>query len=363
MPVIAQGLDYSARRLSGASIRAAGYQFVVRYLNFPGQIYPALNAAETADLTANGVEVHGVYEQNTNDPAGGYAAGRRLAAQAVASATAANLPPGRTIFMCADAWLYTHGIPVSTAMAFLDGARDIIGSSHYVLGAYGFADFVYAAQDGGHADRFWLCGAESGVRAGIHLYQWNNGYVTVDGLSCDLNKQYLPLIAGGSGGGATGSDPMAELIIKNKDGDDHYLFGSSVQGWGLRHIDSLVELRALKEAGTKVQEWTPADIVSVPVRHPEADAVWEDGRGAQVRAALGALSVKVDAGFGELRNDEANIIAAVRAMPTGTPDIPAFVSALVPALVPALPKGVTAEQIHTLLVDTLNNVRLTTGGN
>jgi hypothetical protein len=348
MPVIAQGLDYSARRLSGWAIRQAGYQFVVRYLNFPGQIYPALNAAETADLTASGVEVHGVYEQNTNDPAGGYAGGRRLAAQAVASATAADLPPGRTIFMCADAWLYTHGIPISTAMAFLDGARDIIGSSHYVLGAYGFADFVYAAQDGGHADRFWLCGAESGVRQGIHLYQWNNGFVTVDGLSCDLNKQYLPLTSGGQAGGGQGQgDPDMPILVKGDQSDAIYSVSSTVEDFAKRHIGGL-EATLLAKAGVRTVDMTQAEVDAIP-------------NVEDILAVRQQLELKGE--FGKLVDDEKNIIAAVRSIPTGGQvDIPAFVAALVPALAPVMPKGLTAEQVEAVLVNALNNVRLTTGG-
>ena len=206
MTVIATGLDYSARRLSGASIRAAGHRFVNRYLWFPGQGHAYLTADEYKDLAANGVEVHGIYEQNTSDPAGGWNAGVAMARQAVQSAQAAGLPAGRTIYMCADAWLSTHGIPVATAMSFLDGARSVLGPAGYVTGAYGFADFVYAAQDGGHADRFWLCGAESGVRNGIHMYQWNNGAVSVGGLQCDLNKQYIPMFEGAAGGGGGGDD-------------------------------------------------------------------------------------------------------------------------------------------------------------
>lgn len=197
MPVL--GLDYSARRLTGAQIKAAGYHFVNRYLDFPGQGWPPLTDFETADLLANGIEVHGIYEQNTNDPAGGYSAGQRMARQAVASAHAANLPRGSTIFMCSDAWLSKHGIPVSTAMSFLDGARPDIEAGGYVLGAYGFADFIFAAQAGGHADRFWLCGAEipdAHRPEWLHMYQWNNGRVYVphpNGLECDLNKKYLSM--------------------------------------------------------------------------------------------------------------------------------------------------------------------------
>ncbi len=197
--VIATGLDYSARRLSGASIRAAGHSFVNRYLWFPGQGFPSLTAEEFADLSANGVEVHAIYEQNTNDPAGGWNSGVRMGTQAVASSKDAGLPQGHTIYMCADAWLATNGIPVATAMSFLDGARSVINPAGYLTGAYGFRDFIYAAQDGGHADRFWLCGAESGVRDGIHQYQRNyrtnpNGPDLVAGVAVDINSQYLPML-------------------------------------------------------------------------------------------------------------------------------------------------------------------------
>ena len=46
MEVIATGLDYSASRLSGAAIRAAGHRFVNRYLWFPGQGHAYLTADE-----------------------------------------------------------------------------------------------------------------------------------------------------------------------------------------------------------------------------------------------------------------------------------------------------------------------------
>lgn len=207
--MIATGLDYSAGRLSGASIRAAGHKFVNRYLWFPGQGHAYLTADEYRDLSNNGVEVHAIYEQNTNDPAGGWNSGVAMARQAVQSAQAVGLPVGRTVFMCADAWLSTHGIPIATAMSFLDGARSILRAAGYMTGAYGFQDFVYAAQDSGRADRFWLCGAESGVRPGIHMYQWNNGSVRVSGLTCDLNKQYISMFEGAPGGGGVGGDTMS----------------------------------------------------------------------------------------------------------------------------------------------------------
>jgi hypothetical protein len=260
--VISTGLDYSARRLSGASIRAAGYRFVNRYLWFPGQRWPALTADEYRDLTANGVEVHAIYEQNTNDPAGGWNSGVTMARQAVQSAQAAGLPPGSTIYMCADAWLATHRIAVATAMSFLDGARSVLGPAGYLTGAYGFQDFVYAAQDGDHADRFWLCGAESGVRPGIHQYQWNNGRVYVDGLECDLNKQYLPMMKDGpaGGGGAKEDDDMGVFYRRGETTGRCFIvqMDCGVRAkWHVPNTDVLDVITAItKKPFENVPDWT-----------------------------------------------------------------------------------------------------------
>lgn len=241
MGVIATGLDYSARRLSGASVRAAGYKFVNRYLDFSGQQWPPLTAGELLDLEANGIEVHAVYEQNTNDPAGGYPAGVAMGRQAVQSARAAGLPAGTTIFMCADSWLANHSISVGTAMSFLDGARTQIDPAGFVIGAYGFADFIFAAHDGGHADRFWLCGAEipdDHRPDWLHMYQWNNGRVFVDGLSCDLNKQYLPM----DGGDELSWDKM---FADPDTGTDHpawawLVYSNKKAQWALEAVQALL---------------------------------------------------------------------------------------------------------------------------
>lgn len=293
MSVIAQGLDYSARRLTGEQVRDAGYTFVNRYLWFPGQRWPALTDVEYRDMVANGVEVHAIYEQNTNDPAGGFDAGVRMARQAVESARACGLPRGTTIFMCADAWLATHGIPVSTAMAFLDGARSVIDPAGYMLGAYGFADFIYAAQDGGHADRFWLCGAESGVRNGIHMYQWNNGRVYVDGLECDLNKQYLPMRAGGPGGGGGGDEMSWDTPIEN-----HY--GSKPPAKVvLAHID-----QATNDANDKLDALIAlvGELAKDPALTPERAAeIMRDAVSTANDAALAKQQVQLDATLAVVR--------------------------------------------------------------
>jgi hypothetical protein len=343
--VIGLGLDYSARRVSGRAVRDAGYDFVLRYLWFPGQRVSYLDAAERADLIANGVDVHLIYEENTDDPAGGWNAGVRMGSQAVQSARATGAPAGTTIFFCADAWLAAHGIPVATAMAFLDGARSVV--EEYTLGAYGFADFVFAAAEG-HADRFWLAGAEIPDESRpdwLHLYQWNNGRVHVDGVECDLNKLYRPLAG-------VGVQDMP-ILIKGDATDAMYAVTSDGQDFMKRHINGL-EANLLEKAGVRTITLPQAEVDAIP----DMWAGLTNQLNQAVKSELGALNTKVDAGFAELRDDEANIIAAIRELPTdGRADIPTFVSAVVPTLAPALPKGVTVEQFEATLVEVLVTIR------
>ena len=204
MPVVSQALDYSAARIPGRAIRNAGYEVVRRYLWFPGQGHPWLTAAEMRDLAESGLQVDAIYEQNTNDPAGGFAGGQRMANQAVSSAKAANLPPGSLIYFCADAWLSTHRIPLATAMDFLRGAAGPTRAAGYRLGGYGFADFLFEAARLGLADAYWLAGAEipEQHRPGwLTSWQNNRGYVYVNNVQCDHNDNYRHSGAGGPGGG------------------------------------------------------------------------------------------------------------------------------------------------------------------
>lgn len=228
--VIAYGVDYSARRLTGEVLAAHRLEhdggvhpvsFVHRYLDFPGQRWPALNRDEVDDLTAHGIGIEAIYEENVDDPAGGWDAGVRMGAQAVESARAAGLPAGTTIYFCADAWLANHGIPISTAMEFLDGASSTI--AEYTPGAYGFEDFVFAAATGGHAKRFWLCGAEIPVERvpdWLDAYQWNNGREPVDGLETDLIKRYRPILNGGDD--VSADDVLFNTKIQGPNGQTEY---------------------------------------------------------------------------------------------------------------------------------------------
>ena len=133
-----------------------------------------------------------VAEQGTTDPAGGHDAGAAMAQRALDDAASAGYPDTLPIFFCADGWLSLAGIPVDTAISYLDGAASVLGKHR--IGAYGFRDFIQAAKAGGHAEWLWLCGSppDDGelAQGWPHLYQWNGAHIYPGGLEADLNWAY-----------------------------------------------------------------------------------------------------------------------------------------------------------------------------
>ena len=206
MPTLyAYGADYSGGEFTPAQLdayhAAGGYDIrvLIRYIGYPANPkcvthYPGAYQS----LTDSGRLVLLVHEIGANDAAGGWDAGVRNARAALNDARSIGYPEELPIFMAADDWLARQGIGLSTAMAYLQGAASVLGVGR--TGAYGFTDFVHAAQDQGLANWFWLCGAESGVRDGIQLYQVDNHpEIRPTTFDIDLDKVYFDPngIAGG----------------------------------------------------------------------------------------------------------------------------------------------------------------------
>jgi hypothetical protein len=193
---IVYGTDYSAGELSPSELdqfTQYDIRFLIRYIGWPGNSkcishYPG---AYQAHVNA-GRMVLLVAEQGTSDPAGGFAGGAAMAQRALADANSIGYPDSLPIFFCADGWLSTNNISVATAMAYLDGAASVMGRAR--TGAYGFRDFIQAAQAGGHARWLWLCGSaptDAEVAQGWpHFYQWNNGTINPGGVQADLDWAY-----------------------------------------------------------------------------------------------------------------------------------------------------------------------------
>jgi Domain of unknown function (DUF1906)/Putative peptidoglycan binding domain len=195
MPVT-YGTDYSAHELSPAELSAfTAYdlRFLIRYIGWPDNPkcishYPG---AYQAHVSAGRLVLLAA-EFDTSDPAGGFAGGVAMAHRALNDATSIGYPDNLPIFFCADGWLASNNISVATAMAYLDGAASVMGKAR--TGAYGFRDFIQAAQAGGHATWLWLCGTaptDAEVAQGWpHFYQWNNGTIDPGGMQADLDWAY-----------------------------------------------------------------------------------------------------------------------------------------------------------------------------
>jgi pyruvate/2-oxoglutarate dehydrogenase complex dihydrolipoamide acyltransferase (E2) component len=193
---VTYGADYSAGELSPAELddfSTYDLRFLFRYIGWPDNPkcishYPG--AYHT--LTDSGRTVLLVVEEGETDPAGGHDAGVAMAQRARDDAASVGYPDSLPIFFCADSWLSIVGIPMDTAMAYLDGASSVLGKHR--VGAYGFRDFIQAAKAGEHAEWLWLCGAAPAdgelAEGWPHLYQWNGGHIYPGGVEADLNWAY-----------------------------------------------------------------------------------------------------------------------------------------------------------------------------
>jgi Domain of unknown function (DUF1906) len=187
--VLMTGLDYSAGTIPGAAIKAAGYQFVVRYVEDPKQWLGSkhIRPAEYVDLIGAGLEVFLVFEIGVDDMLGGYAAGVANATRAQAGATWIGYPPAYPIFMACDMHLTTPQI--ATALEYIAGAATVLGDS---LGVYGFVELIDAAANG-PATYLWQCGHRP-TGDNVHVWQRNDiGFASVGGIECDTNELYLDM--------------------------------------------------------------------------------------------------------------------------------------------------------------------------
>ncbi|MGV9835397.1 DUF1906 domain-containing protein [Nocardia niigatensis] len=181
------GLDYAAGRPAPSAIRAAGYDFVIRYLSdgertLPGKL---LTPAEADDLRAHGISIVSNWETTSARMLDGYGAGVTDARAALAQVLRCGGRTDRPIYFSADFDATPQQqVPID---AYLDGAASVIGRAN--VGIYGGYWPVRRALDAGTATWAWQTVAWSGgnVDQRIALYQTGE-QVTVDGVQCDVNQ-------------------------------------------------------------------------------------------------------------------------------------------------------------------------------
>jgi hypothetical protein len=174
-------LDYSAAKLSGATIKAAGYGGVIRYIDAPNLLKTKhTNKAEYDDHIRNGLVVRLVMQTTTTASDGGHAVGVDHAQRALAGAN--YLGYRGPIYFTNDR---TTVPEPSSWTAYLVGAASVLGWNR--VGAYGFANAMDIADQSTSCQHFWQAGRASDIRPFVQIWQDNNVQVTVGGVLCDRN--------------------------------------------------------------------------------------------------------------------------------------------------------------------------------
>lgn len=204
-------LDYSAAKLPGATIKAAGYTGVIRYIDAPNLLstkHTDLN--EYRSHIAAGLTVRLVHQGTTTDADSGFQGGVNRATRARAGAEYLGYT-GVIYFTNDRTTLPNPGV----WQAYLDGAASVLGKAR--VGAYGFNNALNAAV--GHASAFWQAGRRSDLVPHANFWQDNNTQVKVGGITCDRNlvlSDYSPTNTPGptnSGGSTIGAELMERITV------------------------------------------------------------------------------------------------------------------------------------------------------
>ncbi|WP_051187269.1 DUF1906 domain-containing protein [Nocardia tenerifensis] len=181
------GLDYAAARPGGAAIRAAGFDFVVRYLSDGGVTLPGklLTPAEADDLRAHEVSIVANWETTATRMLDGYGAGVVDARAGLAQVLRCGGSQDRPIYFSADFDVTPQD--QQRINAYLDGAATVLGRSN--VGIRGGFWSVSRALDAGSASWAWQTDAWSGdrVEPRRRLHQTSRQQI-VGGVVCAVNE-------------------------------------------------------------------------------------------------------------------------------------------------------------------------------
>lgn len=179
-----RGVDYSWARPGAVAIKAAGFDFVVRYVPYAGDGGKGLTAAELADIRANHLGLAMVFESTAARHRDGIGAGLidgQKAWEALRELGIPDIP----VFFAVDFDAQPFDFPVIDA--YQRGAMGALGPRR--VGIYGSHDVVEHCVQAGTANWFWQCLAWSHGRKhpARHLFQDFPGTV-INGGEVDINE-------------------------------------------------------------------------------------------------------------------------------------------------------------------------------
>lgn len=181
-----EGIDYSTAYPGAQLIKQAGKRFVVRYLADDDR---GLTSDEYIDLVQNDIEVVVIYEGTADRALSGYDGGRFDAEYANGKLISLGGPPNGFIYFNADD-TDDQIIRESTLVSYFSGILDVMPLPR--TGMYGSYLNMILAEDHGLASKFWQTVGWSGgnIFPDLHILQYQNGGITLNGTVCDLDRAY-----------------------------------------------------------------------------------------------------------------------------------------------------------------------------
>jgi hypothetical protein len=207
--------DYSAGRPTAAQLKAAGFGGVLRYVAY-GRAQKLLTAAEVVELRNGRVELACVIESSTGDAWGtevddDYARGVQFGVAGLAHMAQLGVPSWVPLACAADAHAATSQL--DDVRRFAAGFASVVAPIR-PAGFYGFQETLNAVRGTPGITWFWRCGSQPSAveKTWTHLWQRNDGTVTIGGVPVDINEQYIPLptLGGGSASPASSAGPAGK---------------------------------------------------------------------------------------------------------------------------------------------------------
>ena len=173
---------------TAAALKAAGMQFVARYVVPTTDAWKRLTQAEAEAIIGAGLEIISIFETTANSAAGGASQGASDGATAYAQAQIVGQPRGTAIYFAVDYDAPSSDFAAITA--YLQAAQQQLGDN-YQVGVYGSYAVVEAMAASSAAAHFWQTYAWSNgqLSSKANIYQYENDQ-TIAGVSLDLDNSY-----------------------------------------------------------------------------------------------------------------------------------------------------------------------------